>query len=171
MRFGGQRRIIAGNMKLVMSLMFAGCLAAQTVEETQVRQLMADFVMAFENLDWPAFRKCWSDNPVVFFPSAAPNPTGRRTDTPAEFDAVWHRQFDMIRDGVAKQGVAKAPFMHLEPKDLRIDFPSPTVAVVTFHLGPGANGIGRRMFVVTKTPAGWKITHLHASNLALAPAQ
>ena len=51
---------------------------------------------------------------------------------------------------------------------MRVDFPAPTVAVVTFHLGPSSTNIlSRRMFVVAKTGDGWKITHLHASNLAL----
>jgi hypothetical protein len=69
-----------------------------------------------------------------------------------------------------RQGVTKAPFQDIQPKDMRIDFPSPSIAVVTFHLGPAnTNVIGRRMFVLAKTEAGWKITHLHASTLSLSP--
>ena len=130
---------------------------------------MSNFLTAFNNLDWPAFRQCWADNPVVFFPSLL-EPTGKRIENAAKFEEDWHRQFDLIRQGAASRGVTKAPFQRLEPNDLRIDFPAPSVAVVTFHLGPGRNGLGRRMLVVAKTDAGWKITHLHASNLSLTPS-
>jgi len=129
---------------------------------------MDNFLTAFNNLDWPAFRQCWADDPVVFFPSPV-GPGGRRIDNLEAFESVWRRQFDQIREGAASRGVTKAPFQQLQPKDLRIDFPAPSVAVVTFHLGPGRNGLGRRMFVIAKTEAGWKITHLHASNLSIEP--
>jgi ketosteroid isomerase-like protein len=110
---------------LICFLWAAAFLAAQQAQETEVRSLMADFLKAFHNLDWPAFRKCWVDNPVVF--------------------------------------------LNIEPKDIRVDFPAPTIAVVTFHLGPTNGALGRRMFVIAKTSGGWKITHLHASNLSLTP--
>jgi len=97
---------------------------------------MADFVKAFDNLDWPAFRKCWAEHPVVFYPSTAPSSTGKRTDEPAAFEAAWRHQFDLIRDAAAKRGVTEAPFQDIQPKDVRVDFPATDVAVVTFHLGP-----------------------------------
>ena len=156
-----------------MCLLWAavGCLVAQQPpQETEVRNLMEDFLRAFNNLDWPAFRKCWVDNPVIFHPLLAYNPTGKRIDDLPSFEASWHLVFGAIRDGAQKRGVTQPPFQNLQPKDLRIDFPAPTVAVVTFHLGPSSNNsLARRMFVVAKTADGWKITHLHASNLSLTP--
>ena len=105
-----------------------------------------------------------------FFPSVAANPTGKRIDDASSFEATWRHRFDLIRGGAEKRGVTAPPFQNLQPKDLRIDFPAPTVAVVTFHLGPSPNNsLARRMFVVSKTADGWKITHLHASNLSLEP--
>ena len=156
-------------MRIATYLLFVGALGAQPTPEGEVRQVMAQFLAAFNNLDWPAFRQCWNDNPVVFFPSIIPNSTGRRTETPSEFETAWQRQFNAIRDFATKRGIAKAPFQRIEPRDTRIDFPVPTVAVVTFHLGPNNNALARRMFVLARTPAGWKITHLHASNLSLSP--
>lgn len=134
-----------------------------------MRSLMADFIKAFDNLDWPAFRKCWVDNPVMFAPGVAQNPTGRRIDDLPSFEATWHHQFDLTRNSAATRGVTAPPFQNIEPKDLRVDFPAPAVAVVTFHLSRNDGSIGRRMFVVAKTADGWKITHLHASNLSLTP--
>ena len=156
-------------MRLSICLLLAGCLHAQSTPEAQVRELMGNFLVAFSNLDWPAFRQCWADNAVVFYPSLV-EPTGKRVENSSAFEAGWHRQFDLIREGAAGRGVTKPPYQQLEPMDLRVDFPAPSVAVVTFHLGPGRNGLGRRMFVVTKSDAGWKITHLHASNLSLTPS-
>jgi len=147
-----------------------GLVAQQPGQDTEVRALMAAFLEAFNNLNWPAFRNCWTDNPVVFMPSAAFTPTGKRIDDPVSFEASWHLVFDTIRQAAQRRGVTGPPFQTLEPKDLRVDFPAPTVAVVTFHLGSGStNVLARRMFVVAKTAKGWRITHLHASNLSLTP--
>jgi|ERR1700722_3318349 hypothetical protein len=154
---------------LICFLWAAAFLAAQQAQETEVRSLMADFLKAFNNLDWPAFRKCWVDNPVVFYPSVAPNPTGKRIDDPPGFDTAWRRQFDLMRESATSRGVTEPPFLNIEPKDIRVDFPAPTIAVVTFHLGPTNGALGRRMFVIAKTSGGWRITHLHASNLSLTP--
>lgn len=154
-------------IKLATFSLFIASLCAQTTPESEVRQLMANFVTAFENLDWPAFRQCWVGNPVVFFPAPDMRSGGTRTDNASEFDTAWQRVFDQARQTMAKSGVSKAPFFHINPENLRIDFPAPTVAVVTFHVHGGA-GIGRRMFVIIKTDAGWKLSHLHASSMVLA---
>jgi ketosteroid isomerase-like protein len=155
-------------MKVVICLLAAAsCLAAQPAQEAEVRGFIAEFLKAFNDLDWPAFQKCWSRQPVVFFPSALPQPNGRRTDERTEFEAAWGRQFRAMHESAAKRGVTQPPFQNIEPKDTRIDFPAPTVAVVTFHLGPDNGTLGRRMFVLVKGADGWKITHLHASNFAL----
>ncbi|MCL5742781.1 MAG: nuclear transport factor 2 family protein [Acidobacteria bacterium] len=142
---------------------------AQASSEAEVRGLMNAFLAAFQNLDWPAFRKCWADRPVIFHPTAAIHPDHGHIDDPQTFDAEWKGLFETVRKSAAQRGVATPPFMKLEPKDLRIDFPIPDVAVVTFHLRSSTSRIGRRMFVVARSAAGWKITHLHASNLSLSP--
>jgi SnoaL-like domain len=154
--------------RAALLLSLAGFLCGQPSPEAQVRRLMGDFLTAFNNLDWQAFRQCWAASPVVFFPSLV-QPTGKRTDDIAAFEDVWHRQFELIRKDAARRGVTEAPFQNIQPQDLRIDFPSPSIAVVTFHLGPTNGILGRRMFVLARADAGWKITHLHASNLSLSP--
>jgi len=142
---------------------------SQITSEAEVRGVITSFLTAFQDLDWPAFRKCWADRPVVFHPCARIHPGGSRIDDPETFDAVWKRLFETSRKSAAERGVDTPPFLKLEPKDLRIDFPSSDVAVVTFHLGSSPSAIGRRMFVVAHTNVGWRITHLHASNLSLSP--
>jgi SnoaL-like domain len=147
-----------------------GLVAQQPNQDTEVTALMTGFLEAFNNLDWPAFRNCWTDSPVVFMPSAAFTPTGKRIDDSVSFEASWHLVFDTIRDAAQERGVTGPPFQTLEPRDRRVDILAPTVAVVTFHLATGSTNIlARRMFVVVKTAKGWRITHLHASNLSLTP--
>jgi hypothetical protein len=71
-----------------------------------------------------------------------------------------------------RQSLVSAPYVKIDPQDMRIDFPVPTVAVVTFHLtnptrtSPRGPIVGRRMFVVAKTASGWKITHMNNSDVA-----
>jgi ketosteroid isomerase-like protein len=44
------------------------------------------------------------------------------------------------------------------------------VAIVTFHLDDRPGFLNRRTIVLQKQPSGWKIIHLHASEVA-APAK
>jgi hypothetical protein len=140
----------------------------KSTSEVEVQHLMADFLTAFDNLDWPAFRKLWIEDPIVFQPLLEYNPTGKRVEGAVEFEKSWQEVFDAGRKFSASRGVTKAPYMNIQPQDLRIDILAPTVAVVTFHL-PSPDAMGRRMFVAVKTDNGWKISHLHASTISLTP--
>jgi len=142
----------------------------KSTSEAEVQHLMADFVTAFNNLDWPAFRELWIEDPVVFHPILDYNPTGKRVEGAVEFEKSWQAVFDAGRKFAASRGVTKAPFINTQPQDLRIDILAATVAVVTFHL-PGPGAMGRRMFVAVKTDKGWKFSHLHASTISLTPPQ
>jgi hypothetical protein len=93
--------------------------------------------------------------------------TADRVDTADTFELFWKDQFQKSRESALKRGVTKPPYLNLAPKDLRIDYPAPTIAVVTFHLSRTSASLGRRMFGLTLDTAGWRITHLHASNLEL----
>jgi hypothetical protein len=126
--------------------------------EADVRRLMAAFITALQNLDFPALRECWVDNPVMYGPTAATRVDG------SAFDSNWQMQLQQLRQAAAGRGVTTAPYMKVEPQDMRVDFPSSTVAVVTFHLTDN-NRLRRRMFVAAKTASGWKLTYLDISNL------
>ena len=135
-------------------------------QEADVRRLMAGFLTALQNLDWPALRECWAENPVMYSPENA-----TRIDGPS-FESTWRLQFSRMREAAAARGITNAPYTKIDPQDMRIDFPGPTVAVVTFHLtnairtSPRGPVVGRRMFVVAKTASGWRITHLNNSDVA-----
>jgi ketosteroid isomerase-like protein len=130
--------------------------ASQTHE---VEKALARFVTAFENLDWPTFRDCFSANATIFHPAA---PNVRRIDSPLEFDKAWQGVFDRIK---RNSGRTSPPYMKLNAQDVRIEPLGTGVALVTFHLAdPGT--IGRRTLVFQQIDGAWKIVHIHASNLS-----
>jgi ketosteroid isomerase-like protein len=57
--------------------------------------------------------------------------------------------------------------MDIQPRDLEIQMIG-DVAVVTFHLDDRPPMVNRRTLVLRKTSTGWKIAHLHASEVAMA---
>ena len=119
---------------------------------------MSAFVAAFDNLDWPAFRARFSEKPTIFHPSA---PNIRRIDTPGEFEKAWLGVFERIKKNSHR---IVAPYMDLQPRDLRIEKLSEDVALVTFHI-EDRNVLERRTLVMKRESGEWKIAHIHASNL------
>jgi len=132
---------------------------AQTVSaspEMEVRASLVHFIHSFENLDWEDFRTAFDDNATVFYPRAFPErATGR-----AEFEKTFKIVFEQIR-----AGKTAPPYMHIEPRDLAIQMLGDT-ALATFHLDDRAGFVNRRTVVLHKTAAGWRIVHLHASEVA-----
>ena len=63
-------------------------------------------------------------------------------------------------------GRASPPYMSLKPLDLRVEKLSEDVAVVTFHL-VDSGLVNRRTLVFKREMNGWKIVHIHASNIAV----
>ena len=139
---------------------FPRCLWAQEGPRQTVEQALSTFLTAFDNLDWPEFRACFNDRPTMFHPSA---PNIRRVDTPEEFDAAWKLVFERIRKN---SGRTAPPYMKLSPTDLRIDPLAENVSLVTFHLIDGQM-LSRRTLIFRHYDDGWKIVHIHASNLPL----
>jgi SnoaL-like domain len=141
----------------------AGLARAQSgpSSEPDIEQLMARFLTAFDNLDWPVFRSCFSVSPTVFFPL----PQVVRRVEGEQFDKVWQAFFDQARKRATGEGRKNPPFLDIKPKDLRIDRLTDDVAVVTLHLGTEPR-LNRRTIVLQKFSNGWKIVHVHASYLA-----
>ena len=127
----------------------------------EVRRTLAQFIRAFENLDWDGFRTAFDDEATVFCPRAFPERASGR----AEFEKTFKIVFEQIRGGKTA-----APYMHIEPRGLAVQMLGDT-AIATFHLDDRAGFLNRRTLVLHKTPAGWKIVHLHASEVALPASQ
>ena len=128
----------------------------QTVStELEVRAALAKFIQAFDNLDWEGFRRAFDDGATVFYPRAFPErATGR-----AEFEKTFKTVFEQIR-----ASRAAPPYMDIQPKDMVIQIFG-DIAVATFHLDDRPAFPNRRTLVLNRTAAGWKIVHLHASEV------
>ena len=124
--------------------------------EAEVRKTLADFIQAFDNLDWDRFRASFADDATVFYPREFPN----RANGRQEYEKTFQKVFDRIR-----AGRTQGPYMDIQPRDLRLQIAG-NVAIVTFHLNDRPGFLNRRTIVLQKQPSGWKIVHLHASEVA-----
>jgi ketosteroid isomerase-like protein len=135
--------------------------AAAGSENAGIQAFLQKFLAAFDNLDWPAFADCFSDSATVFYPAP---PNLRRTDSRGQFEKAWLGVFERIKK---ESGRSSPPYMQLKPEDLQIEILADGAALVTFHLTNG-NILSRRTLVLKKFALGWKIVHIHASNLPVS---
>lgn len=125
--------------------------------DADVQVALAHFIRAFDDLDWDNFRFAFADNATVFCPRAMP----RRANGRTEFEKGFRTVFQQIRGGKTA-----TPYMDIQPKDLRIQLFG-DIAIATFHLDDRPEFLNRRTIVLHKTGKGWKIVHLHASEVAV----
>jgi ketosteroid isomerase-like protein len=121
-----------------------------------IESALAEFLSAFNDLDWDRFQACFAPDATVFFP-AHPFPAARATGW-REVAAGFAPYFANLR-----ASVPGPPYQQIVPRDLLIQ-PFGDTALATFHL-PRETALGRRTLVLRQTDAGWKIVHLHASLL------
>jgi ketosteroid isomerase-like protein len=123
--------------------------------EAEVRKTLADFIQAFDNLDWDSFRASFADDATVFYPREFPYLAAGRQ----EFEQTFQRVFERIR-----AGRTRGPYMDIQPKGLKLQIAG-DVAIATFHLDDRPGFLNRRTVVLQKQSSGWKIIHLHASEV------
>jgi ketosteroid isomerase-like protein len=131
---------------------------SQQSDDVEVRTMLSDFIAAFDNLEWDQFRGFFADDATVFFPRDSPH----RADGRKEFEQTFQQVFDRIR-----AGRTKGPYMDLHPIDLKIQIAG-DVAIATFHLDDRPGFLNRRTIVLQRGTRGWKIIHLHASEVRTA---
>lgn len=131
--------------------------SVRTQDETEIRGFLDQFIAAFNNLNWESFRNCFADDATVIHPALYP----RRLDGRAAYEPAWKRVFEKTR---MDSGRNQPPYMNLQPLDTKVQMTG-TIAVVTFHLKRSAASLGRRTVVLRRDAGGWKIIHLHASNV------
>ena len=129
--------------------------------EAEVRRTLADFIQAFDNLEWDRFHAFFLDDATVFYPRAIPD----RANGRAELEKNFRQVFEQIR-----AGRSHGPYMDLQPRGLTLQMAG-EVAIATFHLDDRPGFVNRRTVVLKKTAAGWKILHLHASEVAIPAKQ
>ena len=146
--------IVIASLLLVPSV-FAQSQPSQS--EADVHKALAKFIRAFDDLDWEHFRLAFDDKATVFYPRAIP----RRANGRAEFEKAFKTMFQQVRDGKTA-----APSMDIQPKELTIQLFG-NVAIASFHLDDRVGFLNRRTIVLNKTKKGWKIVHLHASEVSV----
>ena len=149
---------------LLLFLLVSPSIFAQTKPtsaESEVRDALARFIYAFDNLDWESFRFAFDDNATVFYPRTIPE----RANGRAEFEKFFKVVFEQIRNGRTA-----GPYMDIKPQDMKIQL-FDDVAIATFHLDDRAGFLNRRTIVMNKTKTGWKIVHLHASEVSVTSTQ
>ncbi len=145
---------------LLLSVSLNGSTPPGKLDGAEARAAIASFIQAFDNLDWDKFRLAFADDATVFYPRKyAQRASGR-----AEFEATFHQVFEQIRDGKTAP-----PFMDIQPRNMEIQNLGDTV-IATFHLDDREGFLNRRTIVLHKYSQGWKIVHLHASEVALPDA-
>ena len=146
-------------LTLGLFMLAAACGAQNNAKQTGTfEQRLSGFVAAFDALDWENFQTFFTEDATVFHPAA---PNLKRTDSREEFEHAWQGVFERIRKS---SGKSAPPYMTLEPKDLRVQYLTEDVALVTFHLDDG-EVLGRRTIIWKRNGRVWKIVHIHASNL------
>jgi ketosteroid isomerase-like protein len=126
-------------------------------DSAAVAAALGRFLTAFENLDWAPFRAAFSNSATVFHP--APEMAERVTG-PRGIDSTFRAVFVDIR----AHATGGPPYQRLVPTDLRIQPLSPGIVLVTFQLR-NRERFGRRTVIFRHEDAGWRILHLHASNV------
>ena len=157
------RGILQGAMKKIFACVFLLFLCVPAVARTgpdeskkaEIRKMLSEFVIAFDNLDWEKFRTAFADDATVFYPREFPRRAVGRT----EFEKTFKLVFEKIR-----AGRPIGPFMDIQPRELEIQIAG-EAAIATFHLDDKPGFVNRRTIVLRRTPNGWKIIHLHASEV------
>lgn len=120
------------------------------------------FLTAFENCDLPLMESFFAPDATYF----------------DRFPPGNQRAADYLRGRGMPPGMRElatrlpragghAPYHSVEPRDLMIQS-NDGVAVCTFHL-TGGETLGRRTVVLSRRDSlGWRIVHIHASNVPLA---
>ncbi len=121
-------------------------------ETVQVAVALSAFIQAVNDADIEALRSHFADD-VTLFPPSDPTLTSGRAAAEEWFAAAFAR---------VRALHSEPPYFSVVPEDIQIRVEG-AVAVCSFRYQSGAT-IGRRTFIFRKTPARWKVIHVHADN-------
>jgi ketosteroid isomerase-like protein len=156
-----KKYLVVGFLVLALATLDSTVAQEQTSanpKTASVEEALSAFLTAFDNLDWQAFRICFSNTATTFHPAA---PNIKLIDSPDQFEKAWLGVFERIKKS---SGRASPPYINLNPLDLRVERLSEDVALVTFRLDDGST-VNRRTLVFKREPNGWKIVYIHAYNI------
>jgi ketosteroid isomerase-like protein len=118
---------------------------------------MNGFMNALNALDVDAMSRFFADDVTAFVPSAQADRVEGKEALVAIFRAFVARTLPVT------------PRLNIVPEDMEV-VEQGGLALVTFNVrDKGAGVTRRRTFVWTHAPGGWRIRHMHASDLAPPP--
>ena len=149
---------------LLGGLTFLSACATDARAADEASSALLAFLHAFENCDLSAMEAAFAPD-ATFFDRVAPDATE---------ELAHYRRGQGMPPGM--RALAESlprtspgpPYHHVTPVDLLIQG-SADVAVCSFHL-EGGDTLGRRTVVLVRREGGWRILHIHASNVAAAHA-
>ena len=161
-------------IRTIAALIWATTLTAAATEKPPLAPPADDpvaivhaFVSALSNADLDGLLDTFTEDATVFMPAVDQARVARLAGKAAIREG-FRPFFETLRE--SDKG---PPYMVLTPHDLTVQNLGAT-AIVTFHLGPLPEepidrplSFSRRTFVVNRTDGGWRIVHLHASNVVI----
>lgn len=150
------------NVRLSLMILFSlfnFSLKAQNKDSIAVMKSVNNFVTAFNNFNWAAFRESFTDDATIFYPYWT---QARRIQGRQEIEKAWLNIFPEFVD------INNSRKLQISPKDIELQLYQQN-AIVTFHLGDGLNSLSRRTLLMIKEKGSWKIAHLHASSVTKDP--
>jgi len=134
-------------------------IAAQQNSRKKVERTFNRFIVAFNNLDWDTFRSALADDVTLFNPDIPEAPNLGRLDGRQRVEESFKAVF-----AASRRQSNGPPYLHIVPKNVRVQMLGDS-AIVTFEFDRDGNSFGRRTFVFHRGVHGWKIAHIHASNV------
>jgi len=123
-----------------------------------VRATFDHCIEALRSLDGDGFSACFDDDITLFNPDIPDAKSLHLLHGRAAVDAHFRAMFEAVR----KNG--PEPRLDIQPRDVLIQLAGDTV-IVTFEFPRADAGYGRRTMVLVHRRAGWRILHIHASNI------
>jgi len=156
-------------MKILATILFLAltctAFAARSPADATRAEVQSTFehcMDAFRALDGDKFDACLDDDVSLFNPDIPEANTLHLVHGRADVGAYFRGMFDSVR------AHAPQPRLDVQPRDVVIQLAGVT-AVVTFEFARADGGYGRRTMVLVQRRAGWRILHIHASNIAPRP--
>ena len=147
----------------LLAAMALFCASGQTQANGPVdatpRAAFDQFIAAFNNLDWEAFRRCFADSASLFNPDIPDAISLHRMDGREEIERNFRAVFAAVAAGT---GDKRSPNIH--PENVRLQQFGDT-GVITFEFKRAEHSTGRRTIVFERLKGFWLIVHIHASNV------
>jgi ketosteroid isomerase-like protein len=154
---------------IVLLLSLTACASIEPADsDAAIMAPVEEFVRALTHADAAAVQRSFAPDATLFMPfDDLPRRIGGNV-------AIANAFGPYFKDLLASD--RQPPYFKLEPRDLSLQRLTGGVAIVTFHLGdlPAAGAkdpvrYSRRSFIVKRYANGWRIAHLHASNVTVQP--